>query len=94
MTRLPISRRSLVAAAAGSLASAGVVAATVVGTPAGALAASTPSYKLVTVGAYGGEPSFVSDSKGVLYDSSPSGLPTGSKYPGSPPIYRSTNKGG
>ena len=52
------------------------------------------SFSLTTVGAYGGEPSIISDSNGVLYDSSPSGLPTSAgSNAGSPPIYRSTDRG-
>src|SRR5690349_14055574 len=35
--------------------------------------AAHPSYKRATVGAYGGEPDIVSDTNGVLYDSTPSG---------------------
>jgi hypothetical protein len=44
------------------------------------------------VGAYGGEPSITSDRKGVLYETTPSGLPSGPQA-GDPPIYRSTNHG-
>ena len=54
---------------------------------------SSLAYSLATVGAFGGEPSITSDRNGVLYDTSPSGLPSGSAFPGSPPIYRSTNAG-
>jgi hypothetical protein len=53
---------------------------------------AAPTFTIANVGAFGGEPSITSDSKGVLYDSSPSGLPSG-PYAGSPPIYRSTNNG-
>lgn len=59
----------------------------------GGTTSSTIAYGLATVGAFGGEPSITSDRNGVLYDTTPSGLPTGSPYPGSPPIYRSTNAG-
>ena len=38
-----------------------------------ALAVSTPNYTIANVGAYGGEPSIVSDTQGVLYDTTPSG---------------------
>src|SRR5439155_23097052 len=55
-------------------------------------AATGLRYSVANVGAYGGEPSIVSDSKGVLYDTTPSGLPSG-QYQGSPPVYRSTNHG-
>ena len=41
--------------------------------PIGVLAAHPPAYSLVNVGAYGGEPSIVSDGLGQLYDSTPSG---------------------
>jgi hypothetical protein len=34
---------------------------------------STPTYQIVNVGAYGGEPSIVSDTNGHLYDTTPSG---------------------
>ena len=34
---------------------------------------SSPAYQVADVGAYGGEPSIVSDTKGVLYDTTPSG---------------------
>jgi hypothetical protein len=39
----------------------------------GALAANTPAFSLANVGAYGGEPSIVSDGLGELYDTTPSG---------------------
>jgi len=38
-----------------------------------ARSASAPGYQLADVGAYGGEPSIVSDSSGHLYDTTPSG---------------------
>ena len=57
-----------------------------------AWAATGLRYSVANVGAYGGEPSIVSDSKGVLYDTTPSGLPSG-QYQGSPPVYRSANHG-
>src|SRR5438477_8991862 len=55
-----------------------VVAATtlLVGVIAGGVSARTSSataYQVADVGAYGGEPSIVSDTKGVLYDTTPSG---------------------
>lgn len=57
-----------------------------------AAASAAPAYSLADVGAYGGEPSIASDSKGVLYETTPSGLPSG-PLAGDPPIYRSTSKG-
>jgi hypothetical protein len=50
------------------------------------------SFSMVNVGPFGGEPSITADSKGVLYDSTPSGLPSG-PLAGDPPIYRSTDAG-
>src|SRR6266496_4166581 len=52
--------------------------------PAGALAGTTPGYRVADVGPYGGEPSIVSDSAGTLYDTTPSGGTL---------IYRSTDGG-
>lgn len=75
------------------------VVAVAVMVPGGARAAgggtttSSLAYSLTTVGAYGGEPSITSDRNGTLYETTPSGLPPGSAYPGSPPIYRSTTSG-
>ena len=43
------------------------------GPPIAALGASTPAYSVADVGAYGGEPSIVSDNLGQLYDTTPSG---------------------
>ena len=43
-----------------------------------------PAYQIVNVGAYGGEPSIVSDSSGYLYDITPSGGTI---------TYRSTDRG-
>jgi hypothetical protein len=51
----------------------GWVIAALVGAGAGAQAASPPTYSVASVGAYGGEPSIVSDRLGQLYDSTPSG---------------------
>src|SRR5579859_8034279 len=85
-------RRPALAAVFAALVLAGGLAAGTANARAGS--ANTPlAYGLATVGAYGGEPSITSDRNGVLYDTSPSGLPSGSAYPGSPPIYRSTNAG-
>src|SRR5207237_1189768 len=50
-----------------------VLVGVAVGTSVPVLATSTPGYNTVNVGAYGGEPSIVSDSLGQLYDSTPSG---------------------
>src|SRR5204862_2833943 len=57
------------------LAGAGVVSvvSAAIGLASGALAASTPGYSVANVGAYGGEPSIVSDSLGQLYVTTPSG---------------------
>lgn len=85
-------RRPALAAVVAALVLAGGLAAGAANARAGS--ANTPlAYGLATVGPFGGEPSITSDRNGVLYDTSPSGLPTGSAYPGSPPIYRSTNGG-
>jgi hypothetical protein len=59
-----------------------VVASLGVQTPA--FAGSAPRYRLATVGAYGGEPSIVSDSRGALYETTPSGGTL---------LYRSTDGG-
>jgi len=63
---------------------AAVAAAAVVISSTAAQAASSPAYKVVNVGAYGGEPSIASDSLGQLYDATPSGGTI---------TYTSTNKG-
>src|SRR5258707_11895106 len=52
---------------------AAMAAAAVVIASSPAQAASTPAYRVANVGAYGGEPSIVSDNLGQLYDSTPSG---------------------
>ncbi len=49
------------------------VAAVAIGPPLSVLGSSAPAYSLADVGAYGGEPSLVSDNLGQLYDSTPSG---------------------
>ena len=75
-----------------SMLGAAVIAFALV-SPTGARAASI-SFSLAQVGAYGGEPSITSDNNGVLYDSTPSGLPASAgSLAGSPPIYRSTDQG-
>src|SRR5216110_1151796 len=52
---------------------AAMAAAAVVVASSPAQAASTPAYKVVNVGPYGGEPSIVSDSLGRLYVTTPIG---------------------
>ena len=81
-------RRFLLLLAGLTLAALGLAAPA-----ATAAAGSGPAYSLVNVGAFGGEPSIASDSKGVLYETTPSGLPSG-PMAGDPPIYRSANAGG
>jgi hypothetical protein len=69
-----------------------VVAAFVIGPTAGASAkpkppapkTSAPAYKLANVGPYGGEPTIATNSKGELYDTTPSGGTL---------LYKSTNHG-
>src|SRR2546425_4080976 len=57
---------------------------TTTGGPVAVLAGPAPAYSIANVGAYGGEPSIVSDRPGRLYDTTPqSGTPT----------YTSTNHG-
>src|SRR5258708_20044175 len=46
--------------------------------------AGTLSFSIANVGKYGGEPSLVSDGRGVLYDATPSGGTV---------VYRSTDRG-
>ena len=53
--------------------------------------ASGLSFGIAEAGAYGGEPSIISDGNGVLYVTSPSGLPAGAVK--GPPIYRSADAG-
>lgn len=57
------------------LACAGVacVAVAAIGISPGVFAGTTPGYSLANVGAYGGEPSIVSDAAGQLYESTPQG---------------------
>ena len=64
---------------------AALIAVAAIGT-AGATGKPTPapSYKLANVGAYGGEPTIASNSKGELYDTTPSGGTL---------LYKSTNHG-
>jgi hypothetical protein len=52
--------------------------------PGGAGAAPRPGYSLVSVGAFGGEPSITANSRGELYDTTPSGGTI---------MYKSTNGG-
>src|SRR5438034_9681059 len=72
-------RRGLLA-----IAGAASVVAAAVGSSPGALAAGAPGYSVVDVGAYGGEPSIISDNAGQLYDTTPSGGTI---------TYTSTNRG-
>src|SRR5437764_15447617 len=67
-----VSRSHVLATVAGLLVFGGVYGAAVVGV-AGAKASKPPVYSLANVGAYGGEPSIWSNSKGELYDTTPSG---------------------
>ncbi|TMC98207.1 MAG: exo-alpha-sialidase [Chloroflexi bacterium] len=62
----------------------GSIVAVAVSAPVAVLGAIVPGYSLANVGAYGGEPSIVSDSLGKLYDTTPSGGTV---------AYRSTNRG-
>lgn len=75
------------------VAAATATASGVAGAAATGAATSSLAFNLATVGAYGGEPSITSDRNGVLYETTPSGLPAGSAYPGSPGLYRSTTAG-
>ncbi|HKC77995.1 MAG TPA: hypothetical protein VKB70_06385, partial [Gaiellaceae bacterium] len=62
-----------------------VLALAVIGLTQGASAGtSAPAYKLATVGPYGGEPSIATNTKGELYDTTPSGGTL---------LYKSTNRG-
>ena len=67
-----VSRSHVLATVAGLLVFGGVYGAAVVGV-AGAKASKPPVYSLANVGAFGGEPSIWSNSKGELYDTTPSG---------------------
>jgi hypothetical protein len=62
-------RRSVVSLV--GIGTAALVAASL-SSPLAAHASTPPSYNLVNVGGFGGEPSITSDSNGVLYDTSPS----------------------
>ena len=64
-------RGGLAAAGAGSIIAAAVGMTAVA--PVAVLAATAPTYSVANVGAYGGEPSIVSDRLGRLYDTTPSG---------------------
>jgi hypothetical protein len=56
-----------------ALASIGALIAVAVSSSPGVIGATGPRYSLANVGAYGGEPSIVSDHNGRLYDTTPSG---------------------
>ena len=66
------------------LAITAAIAGALVASPGGAAADSGQSWNLVTVGAFGGEPSIASDPNGVLYETTPGGKA---------PVYRSTDDG-
>src|SRR5258705_3481597 len=59
-------RRVSIAMAAGALVATAFVGGVIARSP------SAPGYQVVDVGAYGGEPSIVSDTNGNLYDTTPS----------------------
>src|SRR5256885_13899337 len=61
--------RRVLLAAAGMAA----IAAASFGLSPGVVATQSPGYTIANVGAYGGEPSIVSDTAGRLYDTTPSG---------------------
>jgi len=62
-----------------------VLALAAIGLAQGASArTSAPAYKLANVGAYGGEPTIATNTKGELYDTTPSGGTL---------LYKSTNHG-
>src|SRR5256885_13461735 len=61
--------RRVLLAAAGMAA----IAAASFGLSPGVVAAQSPGYTIANVGAYGGEPSIVSDTAGRVYDTTPSG---------------------
>src|SRR6202011_5923978 len=74
--RRPLLRKITVsgglATVAGVLAFAGFYGTVAAGV-AGAKTSKPPAYSLATVGAFGGEPSITANSKGELYDTTPSG---------------------
>src|SRR5258705_7771591 len=71
-------RRVSIAMAAGALVATAFVGGVIARSPI------PPAYQVVNVGAYGGEPSIVSDTSGRLYDTTPSGGTI---------TYRSTDRG-
>src|SRR5207253_1185655 len=73
----------VLAMVAGLLALAGYYGTVAAGV-ADAKASKPPAYSLANVGAYGGEPSITANSKGELYDTTPSGGTI---------LYKSTNHG-
>ena len=79
---MKLSRSRLLAIAAGTLAFGSATGVAVIAAPLAA--ASAPTYSLANVGAYGGEPSITANSKGELYDTTPSGGTI---------LYKSTDKG-
>src|ERR1700694_3182417 len=80
----------------GALAPAGCAAlvAAMLGSSVGVQAAAPPVFTLNPVGPFGGEPSITSDSNGVLYDSTPSGVPNPAVTSASEPgTFRSFDQG-
>jgi hypothetical protein len=77
-------RGTRVLAVAASLVAFAAVYAAIVVEIAGAKPSKAPVYSLANVGAFGGEPSITANSKGELYDTTPSGGTL---------LYRSTNQG-
>ncbi|HLX31641.1 MAG TPA: sialidase family protein [Gaiellaceae bacterium] len=67
-----------------ALAAALMAFVAVAATDASGKATPAPGYKLATVGAFGGEPTITANSKGELYDTTPSGGTL---------LYKSTNHG-
>src|ERR1700757_2675118 len=78
-----ITRSRVLATVAGLLVFGGAYGVAVVGV-AGAKASKAPVYSVANVGAYGGEPSIWANSKGELYDTTPSGGTI---------LYKSTDRG-
>src|SRR5438128_2257402 len=80
---MKITRSAVLAMVASLLAFTGFYGTVVAGV-ASAKASKPPAYSLANVGAYGGEPSITANSKGELYDTTPSGGTI---------LYKSTNHG-
>jgi BNR/Asp-box repeat protein len=88
----PSVRRIVIAGVAATALAVPLLSLPLAGSASAVTTGSGPAFSLVNVGAYGGEPSITSDKKGVLYETTPSGLPSGPQA-GDPPIYRSTDHG-